>query len=366
MITRVYIDNYRCFTNFEIRPSRSNLLLGSNGSGKSSFVDLLDRISKLILEGQEVASLFRADDLTRWDTRQNLSFELDLRVGPDLFSYRAMLTSGDDGRLILNREDIRCGDRILFKYEEGSVFLHRNDGSQGTHFPLRGNRSFISGIEERPETQELMRFLNQLRELRIFKLRPPSLASTTEEEQYRLQMDGVNFASWYRHFSQEKTAKLPELFDQLQEALPGFKALSLKGAGKQGRTRDLVVEMEEPTHEVEFNLLSDGQRALIVLYTLLSDLAMSSQILIIDEPENYVGLSELQPWLQHLDDALGDQGQLFLVSHHPEVIDFLASDSPISFERSGSGPVRVGAVSFDRESGLKASEQIVRGMLDVV
>ena len=36
MLTRIYIDNFRCFVNFEYRPERKQLLLGANGSGKSS------------------------------------------------------------------------------------------------------------------------------------------------------------------------------------------------------------------------------------------------------------------------------------------------------------------------------------------
>ena len=78
-----------------------------------------------------------------------------------------------------------------------------------------------------------------------------------------------------------------------------------------------------------------------------------------------MGLSELQPWLQKLDDALGNVGQLFLISHHPEVIDFLAAENPILFDRSFGGPVRVKGVEFERETGVKASEQIGRGLLNV-
>ena len=44
MITRIFIDNYRCFTNFEFVPGRLNLLLGANGAGKSSFFDLLTEL----------------------------------------------------------------------------------------------------------------------------------------------------------------------------------------------------------------------------------------------------------------------------------------------------------------------------------
>lgn len=103
---------------------------------------------------------------------------------------------------------------------------------------------------------------------------------------------------------------------------------------------------------------------LIVLYALLVDIRRSSSLLLLDEPENYLALTEIQPWLSALDQALGDHGQLLLISHHPEVIDYLAAERPLLFSRDSLGPVRVGDPGFERESGLKASEQIVRGLSD--
>jgi len=41
MLTRLYIDNFRCFVNFEYRPARKQLILGGNGSGKLSLLDAL-------------------------------------------------------------------------------------------------------------------------------------------------------------------------------------------------------------------------------------------------------------------------------------------------------------------------------------
>jgi predicted ATPase len=368
MITRVYIDNFRCFSNFELKPRRINLLFGLNGSGKSSFLDVFDSIIGLILDGRDVDECFDETDLPRWDSRHKQRFELDLGINDETFAYRATLEHrATGGGMALRDERVTCGDRILFRYEDGDVHLHGNDGIEGAKFPFRDNRSFIAGIEERPETMDLMRFLTRLRSLRTYKLEPAGMGSVTQEEQQRLLKDGANFASWYRHLLQERAGDIPQLFEQLVEALPGFQALVLKGAGKQGRTRDLVVQMRaegQKSYEVDFDAVSDGQRVLIVLYALLADISAAPRTVLLDEPENYVALSELQPWLQRLDEALGDAGQLFLISHHPEVIDFLASENSILFERPGGGPVRVKSADFDRESGLKASEQIARGFLD--
>ncbi len=368
MIERIYIDNFRCFSNFELKPDRINLLFGVNGSGKSSFVDVFDRIIELIAGGRDVSDLFPETDLTRWDSRAEQRFELDIEIDGQTFTYRTILERRPTGgEMALRAERVTCDRRILFRYEDGEVHLHRNDGGEGTHFPFRDNRSFIAGIEERPETVDLMSFVNRLRSLRTYKLDPTRMGSVSPWEQQTLRKDGGNFASWYRHLAQERTGDLVQLFEWIAEALPDFHALTLPGAGKQGRTRDLSVVMRangQKSYEVDFDTISDGQRALVVLYALLIDIRANPQMVFLDEPENYVGLSELRPWLQFLDDALGDAGQLFLISHHPEVIDFLAPENSVLFTRPGGGPVRVKSADFDRESGLKASEQIVRGLLD--
>jgi ATPase subunit of ABC transporter with duplicated ATPase domains len=155
------------------------------------------------------------------------------------------------------------------------------------------------------------------------------------------------------------------LFSNLGKVIPGFDSLVLAGAGKQGRTRDLVVKLTGPSgapYVVDFEDLSDGQRVLVVLYTLLVELRRGAGLVLLDEPENYVSLHEIQPWLVALDDELGDSGQLLLISHHPEVIDYLAAEKPLLFVRDGTGPARVSDPGFRREDGLRASEQIARGL----
>ncbi|MFP4381463.1 MAG: AAA family ATPase, partial [Candidatus Sumerlaeia bacterium] len=42
MLKRLYIDNYKCFENFEVEFSNINLLLGANASGKSTVLEVLD------------------------------------------------------------------------------------------------------------------------------------------------------------------------------------------------------------------------------------------------------------------------------------------------------------------------------------
>ncbi len=83
---------------------------------------------------------------------------------------------------------------------------------------------------------------------------------------------------------------------------------------------------------------------------------------LIDEPENYVSLPEIQPWLMELNDACGGGfPQAVLISHHPELIDYLGPECGKWIERDPLGPTRVKDLPKQIEKGLKLSEQIARG-----
>lgn len=368
MIERIYIDNFRCFSNFEFKPGKVNLILGANGSGKSSMFAMVSSLVDVLIRGEPIAEAFATQTLTRWDSRDVQKLELDVvRAEGGTFGYRLEVKHDRDRRTAaILSEVVRLDDRTLFRYEGGSVYLYNNEGKAGTSFAFKGNRSFLADVEDRPESQSLREFLSAVSGMGGLKLIPSEMSASSTHEHATLARNGENFASWYRHLQQEDPEGVARCFDALRLAIPGFRSLRLVKTSQQTRHRDLVAKFAASgsDYEVDFDELSDGQRVLVVLYALLVEIEGGNRTLMIDEPGNYVSLSELQPWLQNLDDALGDTSQLFLISHNPEVIDFTAAESPFFFERADGGPVRVKAAVFDRETGLTASQQIVRGLVD--
>lgn len=174
-----------------------------------------------------------------------------------------------------------------------------------------------------------------------------------------------NFASWYRHVSHEQGASTFKLWNNLSQIFPGFASLDLSDAGANSRI--LAVEFDLPSpvspragYPVAFDELSDGQRVLIGLYALLNFVVDGNACLFLDEPENYIAIPEIQPWLMELRDRIDDRGgQVILISHHPEMINYLAPEHGLVFERVGPGPVRVRKYTPDQS--LPPSEQIARG-----
>jgi len=110
--------------------------------------------------------------------------------------------------------------------------------------------------------------------------------------------------------------------------------------------------------------LSDGQRMTILLYALLHSINQDNVCLCIDEPENFLALPEIQPWLLNLYDLCQDRNiQAFLISHNPESINHLASGSGYWLDRLPNSPTRIKPIVESGDSGLKISELIARGWL---
>ena len=101
---------------------------------------------------------------------------------------------------------------------------------------------------------------------------------------------------------------------------------------------------------------------LIALYVLLHCAVTEDSTLLIDEPDNFIALSEIQPWLLKLLDRVDEHNaQVILVSHHPELLNQLAGQGGVLLDRPNGGETRVLAFSPPDDSGLMPSEIIARG-----
>ena len=113
---------------------------------------------------------------------------------------------------------------------------------------------------------------------------------------------------------------------------------------------------------LDFNELSHGQQALIALYALLHFVVREKTTLCIDEPDNFVALAEIQPWLFGVQDRVEEyEAQVLIASHHPELLNMLAPDHGIVLDRDGAGPTTTRRYTADPGSDLNPAERAARG-----
>jgi predicted ATPase len=360
-ITRIKVQNHRCLVDFEFKPEPINLLVGESGSGKSALFEALAGIQDLVVHGQPVDACFPRSARTHWSAGGFQCYELDIESEGESFHY-ALEVEHQDGppRGLIRRERLHCDGALLHDADAGEVKLAATGGAREATFPYDAQRSFLAILQAGRHRAQIARFRGAVSRLSLLKLDPrePAMQRLARQGVLSLAHDGGDFPSWYRYLNEEDPDARRGLDGDLRGVLTGFVDLHFRPVTPEDK--ELLVRFAAPVgapYDVPFRDLSDGQRALIVLYALLHASAHKGAILFLDEPDNFVPLPEIQPWLSRLRQAVDESGgQLLIVSHHPEVIDYLAQPAAFRFVRDNAGPVRIEPLAIDMERGIRTSE----------
>lgn len=365
MITRFYADNFRTLVNFDLKFDQMNLLMGSNGSGKSSVFEVLRRLQRFISGDCRLNTAFPSQDLTRWQSVREQRFELDVKVPEGELTYTLVIEHlNGAAKCRVKEETLREGQHFLFKRALAEIRLYHDDYSPGPVYPFDGTLSALATVQANPDNQKLTAFRRLIGKLIIASISPPEMEKDSVQDADRLSERMENFVSWYRRVSHENMESTFELFEELKEVIPGFASLNYKDAGQN--TKSLKILFDQPGEgkkqiTFDFSELSDGQRALIALYALIHAGRDGNLCLFLDEPDNFVALREIQPWLMALNDARGENiSQTVLISHHPEIINFLGNIQSQWLSRGTEGPTRIKEIPVD-DDGLTLAEIVARG-----
>ncbi len=376
MITRLYVNNFRCLVAFEAAFDSFGVLCGPNGAGKSSVFDAIGLLRNLgtgdgVLGGMGEMDVPRLE-FTRWTegTKKESTiqeFELGLRVDGHAFEYVLHLEQKADfekPRII--REQATCDGKALFlrdldpKTMRAEVRFEKAGGNQ-TGFPLDWRQAALSVIQPWGGIEKLSLLQEEITNLLILRPNPRSMERESKAKAKRPDLSMTNLTSWYRSLNQgqEWTHALGEM---LQEVWPDFRSFKLVDVGLNAEALQLRFESEDGKPILLFfDQLSDGERALIGLYMVRAALETgAAKTVLIDEPDNFVGLPELQPWVLSMRELLDEEHQLILISHHPEILSNSGeANGRYLWRDNHTSPTRIGPLKVPE--GMTAGEAIARG-----
>lgn len=366
MLKRIYIDNFRCLVNFDLSVDYINLFLGPNGSGKSTVFDALRKIQAFVSGDEKVSPLFQANDLTRWQTSPSQTFELQIEGNEGLYKYELTIEhdqAKNEARIASER--LWFDNKPLVNAHPQGVQIYDDEHSESFTLPRAFSQSAVALFSSEHYTK-LTWFRERMERFIYVQIDPLIMLGESNQEVAHVTARMEHFVSWYRYIYQDQS-KAFEITESLREILQGFTHFKFIPAGHKQRLLRLHFSLGNDTHNTigyGFDELSDGQRALVVLYSLVHYARAEDYTLCIDEPENFIALREIQPWLTLLYDFCGDRDlQALLISHHPELINYLAF-AGYWFDRDhNNAPVRVKPVTDDHDTGLPISELVARGWL---
>jgi predicted ATPase len=362
MLKRLYIDNFRCFVNFEYKPERKQLLLGANGSGKSSLLTAI-RFIKQFVEDRE--NPFTQSSRTRWIDRPTQVFEIEALLGEEVFEYRVEIRYSPESKIpSVSMERLKVAGSPVFELADGEIRFHQDGGNAGPVLRWEGTESALHLAQF--SNQRVRQFVDWLRTVNCFQIDAYEgvMEETADTVRKYPDFELEYLAEWYLHCVQEDPEGVDRFKASIREVLTGFELLRF--SREEDGVNRLHADFRSPSgqrHPFSIRELSDGQRILLGLYMILHFLIAKGHTVFVDEPDNFVSLREIQPWLLAAGDAVQEsKGQLILISHHPEILNLWAREYGVQFYREENGQVAPPRpFKTDYDEALQPSEIVARG-----
>ncbi|WP_395043650.1 AAA family ATPase [Flavobacterium sp.] len=279
MINNIQIEGYKSIKKIDLDLEPINILIGSNGVGKSNFISFFKLINNIYEQRLENYSLKKgAETLLHFGTKN--TFEIKSRlVFNNTNAYIFSLQATDSNTLILGYEN------GAFNSEKGSEFSYKN-----TWFSKQiSYNSKESKLKN--STENIAKWVNSyLNSFKIYHFHDtsdtaPLRTPATINDNIILREDGGNLAA-FLYFLQEKHNKHFRRIEHLIKSVaPYFEKFQLQ-PDRLNEER-INLEWREINHpDIPFNAMqfSDGTLRFIALATLLMQPDMP-EIIIIDEPE---------------------------------------------------------------------------------
>jgi predicted ATPase len=369
MLTRLFVDNYKSLVDFEFRPTKLCVLVGENGSGKTNIGSVLHALTRLIVEGHAADDAFPSRELCRWSKSDLQTIELDVLGAAGEYRYELQLRHDRaSGSVIVESERLRHLGETVFRSRAGTVSLYGGQTAQPddpnanptSSFPFDRRRSFLSTADVGAPHVRSSLFRGTLISLRVLKPDPSTMSGWSERDTPRLERDASNLASWFRWVAQNLPERMNHYFDALSGAMPGFRTLRAEDAGSDAKQVRAVFKTPGGEASFSIDLLSEGQRQLLMLYLLLEAVGPWTT-LYLDEPDNFISIREVQPWLQELERVLDERGaQAIIVSHGTEAMNYLGSRQAFLVTRPDGGATHL--APHDGSDGSLPSEVVLYGL----
>lgn len=330
MVDQVTIKGYKSFKELNLKLGGLNLLIGSNGSGKSNFLSMFEMLNNAFEQrlANYVATLGGVDKLLFHGRKVTDQIEAQLTMGHN--SYMLRLQEAD-GKLIV--ADERLG--------------YYNDSVSISQFTPETN---IKGYNGMKRGDYIKTYLSHIRKFHFHdtgRRSPFASECHVQNDAYYLYANGENLSAILYRINREQPVVYRRIVKVIQSVAPYFQdfyfyvsqadTLRLQWRDKYG---DMVYGPND---------LSDGTIRFIALATLFMQPELPS-VIIIDEPElglHPVAIQKLAGLIQSAKQRgtqiiIATQSSDLISQFEPEdVITVTQTDGVTSMERLNSDDLKV-------------------------
>ncbi|MBX3271466.1 MAG: AAA family ATPase [Sandaracinaceae bacterium] len=331
-VRRVVLRNYKSIAACDLRLGMLTFLVGSNGSGKSNFLDALRLVSDGLASPLDHALRERGgiDDVRRRSTGHphNFGIRLELELAHDARAVFAFeIAARKNGAFEVKEE--RCDvDRLPLargETERASYVVRRGDVVSCTiERPpaAAADRLYLVAMSGAPEFREVF---DALSAMSFYNLSPAAIREVQPPDPgRRLVRDGRNLASVIGRLEAEAPESMKSVKAYLAKIAPGVQDVTREAVAHR-ETLLFRQAVKGSAHPWKFfaGSMSDGTlRALGVLVALAqaSDAGYPVPLIGIEEPESAIHPAAATVLLEALLEASAHT-QVVVTSHSPDLLE---------------------------------------------
>lgn len=348
MLSKIYIHQYRCLQNFEIdlEDLNSALLLGRNGSGKSSFFAAIEVLQKIGRGVTPIKDLITRDDFAFSETHKPIIFDIAIKLKGKKFEYFLEIDLPENFREPKVKSEILSVDGKKIIERAGGRTLLR-DSAQ---FTLDWHHIGLPLISVNQDDDPIAILKAWFANIIVLSPYPRRFSATSKMETQHLDRDGQFVLDWIRNSLAEFPSLYGQISDFLKERMPDFELLKFETTGKDEKELIFLFKDETKKIELNFSQLSDGEKIYILTAVIVASIQNHHQIetpllCLWDEPDNFISLLELNQFITACRKAFensNNNSQLVFTTHNSQVInEFSGHNTFILSRTSHSQPTRV-------------------------
>jgi len=339
VIRRFYVHNYRCLENFELPASgqSSLLLIGKNGSGKTTVGLALWILRKIARGTNRVDKLVKPNDLARGRKDTPVRFEIQAELEGKLYEYIIALELPKNFKeLRILEERLTVDGAPVYTREKAQVHLVRAglEHAKEPTFRVDWHLVALPIIQELSHADPLSIFKRWL--ARILILRPtPSLINGDSDHETPVPLPSVkNFGAWFSHLLSDAPATYARIDEYLKQVMPDLRNIKNPLIGTGSRSLEIEFADAKGSLTIPFKDLADGEKCfMICALVLAAHQAYGPTVCFWDEPDNYLAPDEIGHLVLALRRAFQSSGQFIATSHNPEAIRRFSDENTFVLHR---------------------------------
>jgi predicted ATPase len=318
MIKRIRARNFKSLVDFDFNNlSEFNCLIGMNGAGKSTVLQVIDFIAQL-MEGNIDDWLKKRD----WSA-QELICKLQSKSNIELF---VQYQTDNDCEVIwqcrFNRHELLCSLELIKvnKTEQLKVISkqYRISEKPYTDIAFKYQGSILSQLRETEIPAPILEFRDYIRRIKSLELLAPSLlrkrARTSDMD---IGSGGEKLSAFLHGIKGENRENLIQLLKTFYPNLIDYKVSSQKSGWKK---LVIIEQFGEKKLETEARHINDG---LLRILAILAQASSDHSLILLDEIENGINPEIVE---KLVDALVNSKQQILVTTHSPMILNYLEDE----------------------------------------